>query len=504
MSKLGIYVSPTEFVQFSEGNAKTRLSDQIATRERSPNFAALGMYLPNPDPILKKQGKDISVYRDLRSNAPVGGGIRRRKAAVLAMEARVERNGASARMTKLAESVIKSLNMDSFIREATDAVLYGWQPLEVVWSKTFDPRVPTQVIGKPGEWFTFDTQAHLRFKSRENPFYGDPWEDYKFLVPTQDASYANPYGFADLSMCFWPTVFIRGGLKFWVTFAEKYGTNFLVGKVPRGTGKKEQDELLDKLEDMVQDAVAVIPDDSSIEPLDVGDKAGSNSLYQSLLMFCRSEISIALLGQNQSTEASSTHASANAGLEVADSLRDGDARLVEATVNQLFRWMTDLNEGEKSAAPKYEMFEKEDLDLKLAERDKTLTEAGVRFTPAYWKRAYDLQDGDFQVVAPARPGADINATQGIAFAEGAAVVPASTNALAQSLAQAGDVVLAGWMQQIESMVNAAESRAALSDMLLQAYGDLPTDKLAGVMQLAFAAAELAGMYEVATDADAGG
>lgn len=68
------------------------------------------------------------------------------------------------------------------------------------------------VIGKPGEWFTFDRQAQLRFRSRDQPLHGEELESRKFLLARQEASYANPYGFADLPMCFWPTVFKRGGL----------------------------------------------------------------------------------------------------------------------------------------------------------------------------------------------------------------------------------------------------------------------------------------------------
>lgn len=102
----GLYISPTEFVRFAEGAKPTTLSDHIATRNRSPDFTALGMYLPNPDPILKKLGKDIRVYSDLRSDAHVGGCIRRRKAGVVRMEWRIDRDRASARMAKLAEQVL--------------------------------------------------------------------------------------------------------------------------------------------------------------------------------------------------------------------------------------------------------------------------------------------------------------------------------------------------------------------------------------------------------------
>ena len=70
MKTKGIWVSPTEFVQFGEPSNK--LSDQIATRGRSIDFHALGMYLPNPDPVLKALGKDIKVYQELRADAHVG------------------------------------------------------------------------------------------------------------------------------------------------------------------------------------------------------------------------------------------------------------------------------------------------------------------------------------------------------------------------------------------------------------------------------------------------
>lgn len=498
--KKGIYVSPTEFVSFTEPRLDSKLSDHIATRERSPNFTALGLYLPNPDPVLKKLGRDLSVYRDLRSDAHVGGCIRRRKAAVKGMEYRIVQEKASERSAALGKSSLQALDIDRLLNEITDAVLYGWQPLEINWIWRDGARVFGQVWGKPGEWFSFDDQSQLRFRSREQPLYGEVLQARKFLVPAQEASYANPYGHADLSMCFWPTVFKRGGLKFWVTFAEKFGTPWVVGKTPRGTLAPEQNKLLDQLEMMVQDAVAVIPDDASVDIMDAAGKNASGEMYERLLMFCRSEVSIALLGQNQSTEASSTHASASAGLEVADSLRDSDARLVEATINQLLRWQTDLNEGEQAPSPKFELFEAEELDLTLAQRDETLTRAGVRFKAPYWKRTYNLQNDDFELVPAGANNQPSKVPPGPAFAEQpSANKPVPVDAVTQTLAQAGDVVLAGWMQQIEKMVNAANSPNELRDQLLQAYGGLPTDKLTEVMALAFAAAELAGMYAVATE-----
>ena len=50
----------------------------------------------------------------------------------------------------------------------------------------------------------------------------------------------------------------KGGMKFWVRFAEKYGSPWVIGKHPRGTAQGEIDLLLDSMEAMVEDAVAAI------------------------------------------------------------------------------------------------------------------------------------------------------------------------------------------------------------------------------------------------------
>ena len=462
---------------------------------------SFGFILPNPDPILKRQGKDISVYRDMRSRASVGGPIRRRKAAVKALEWRVERGKASARATRLCSDVLATYDMDTLLNEITDAVLFGYQPLELMWGPFNGAMAPLQVIGKPQEWFFFDNAAQLRFRSRQQPLQGEELEPRKFLLARQEASYANPYGFPDLSMCFWADTFMRGGLKFWVTFTEKYGTPWLVGKQPRGTPGPEVNALLDKLEAMIQDAVAAIPDDSSIDILEAGDKGASADLYERLLMYCRSEINIALLGQNQSTEATSNRASATAGLEVANSIRDGDAKLAAAAMNQLLRWITDLHDGEQAPAPTFELFEEEDVNVTQAERDETLTRAGVNFQPQYWKRVYKLQEGDIadapEVITsqvPAMPPGPA-----VEFAEGAPA-PGIT---AREAAAAGAPVISSWLRDLRSLVHAHTDAQKLQEALLEAYSELPTEDLTELLALAFELAHLQGRDQAAQESSRG-
>lgn len=473
-----------------------KLSDHIAVRSRSIDFTALGFYLPNPDPILRERGGRIELYRELATDAHVGGCIRRRKSAVKALEWGLDRGRAPSRVAKAVESIFADLDMERLIGEAMNAVLYGYQPMETMWEKIGALVVPGDVVGKPPEWFHFDADSRLRFKTRDNPVQGEELPEKKFLLPRQDATYQNPYGFADLSMCFWPIIFKKGGVKFWLNFTEKFGSGFMVGKLPRNAQDEERLELLDSLEALIQDGVAVIPDDGSVAPVELAGKSASADLYERLVMYCRSEVSIALTGTNQTTEANSNKASASAGLEVADDLRDGDAEIVAAAVNQLIRWTVDMNWA-GADAPVFSFWDQAAQDTLQAARDKSNYDAGARFTNAYWQRAYGYLEGDL-VESPAAhvPSAAVAAPPAVAFSESTA----SPN-LADQLAAATDVPMGELIASIGDMVAAARDLPSLQRTLLAAYGNLDTGRLTEIMAAAFALAELMGMASVQDEAD---
>jgi len=148
-----------------------------------------------------------------------------------------------------------------------------------------------------------------------------------------------------------------------------------------------------------------IPNDSSVEIHEASGKASSIDAYDKLIRYCRSEISIALLGQDQTTEKDSTHASATAGLEVTDDIRDSDKRIVETTFNQLIEWVVEINFGDV-ARPKFVLFENEESGTReRAERDKMMVDAGAKFTNQYWQRTYGLREGDLVEDVQATPEA---------------------------------------------------------------------------------------------------
>ena len=367
-----------------------QLSSQIAVLSRF-GMSGFGGWLPNPDPILRKMGRQIDVYRELLRDPLVGGQVRRRKAVVARLQWRLDGDDVPQNVRDTIQAALAQHDLDRLIKDILNATLFGYQPIEIIWQHG-SLWLPERIIAKPPEWFGFDDDAQLYF--HQNGATTEPLPAYKFLCPTQEASYANPYGLGDLGLVFWAVTFKRAGLKFWAEFTQKYGSPWLIGKEPRSNTDADTNKLLDALEALVGNAVGTIPNDSSVEIHEASGKAASVDAYDKLIRYCRSEINIALLGQDQTTEANTNHASATAGLEVTDDIRDSDSRLVAAAINQLIDWICELNFGDV-ARPKFVLYEAEEYgSTELAQRDYHLHQIGARFSNEYFARAYGFQDGD--------------------------------------------------------------------------------------------------------------
>jgi len=377
-------------------NINNTVGNEIATRKRSFNFYNLAMMLPDPDPVLRKQGKDIRIYKELLCDPHVWACVQSRKSGVLSLEWDINRGKDKTQQGQFIEDFFKSIDLNSIISEILNASLFGFQPLEVIWKKQGNLILPAEIKAKPPEWFCFDDDNRLKFRTKEN-YYGEDLPDRKFLCPQSNPSYENPYGERTLSRVFWPVAFKKGGLKFWVIFTEKYGMPFLVGKHPRGTSKEDTDNLADMLEAMIQDAIAVIPDDSSVEIVE-GAKASSADVFDRLINKMNAEISKAILGQTLTTELgnSGSLAAAKTHMEVRKDIVDSDKKIVEKSLNQLIQWIYELNFNEKDILI-FEMYEEEDVDLTLSQRDKTLSETGVKFTKEYFMKTYGFDEEDIEI-----------------------------------------------------------------------------------------------------------
>lgn len=375
---------------------KKELTTQIATAHRYFGVYKFSQLLPNPDIVLRRLGKSsLSAYRELLIDPIVAGAVRRRKASVAGLNYRLD-SDLSDKQQAVITQIFDSLDIYGLIGQILEAVLYGYQPIEVIWQFKGGVWTPQRLIAIPQEWAGFNGDGEIVLidgltKTTPPPF--------KILCPTNNASFTNPYGTAELSCVYWATIFKRGGLKFWAEFAEKFGSPWIIGHEPRSNTDDDTNKLLDALEDLMGNAVATIPNDSSVEIKEATGKTGSSQVFDDFIRYCRSEINIALLGQDQTTEKDTSHASAMAGLTVTKDIRDNDCRVVESCFNTLLTWICELNFHNVNP-PKFVLYEDEVGDKMLAERDQILTALGVSFNQSYYERAYNLSADEFTLTNP--------------------------------------------------------------------------------------------------------
>lgn len=485
-----LWLNEKDYIILSE--KQPSLTEELAVRQRVDFYSIVG-YLPNPDPVLKKQGKDITVYEELLSDARVGGCAGSRKAGVKSLEWDIDRGKAKSRQAKLIKDVFNSLDVYQIISSALDAVLFGYAVLEVIWEKVGSYILPKKIEGKPQEWFMFDAENRLLLRTKDNFFEGETVPDYKFILIQHNATYKNPYGFPELSRCFWPVTFKRGGLKFWVMFTEKYGMPYLIGKHPRGTSKEETEALADLLENMIQDAIAVIPDDSSVEILEAGSKSASAAIYRELVDYCDNEITIALLGQNLTTQVSGgSYAASQTHMQIRKDLIDSDRIMIEKAMNQLIRWIYELNfsDGEM---PVFSMYEQEDIDKDLAERDEKLTNslqmAGLKLTKKYFQKYYALEDEDIMdTLQMPIEHAEALPDRKTPFPDQKAIDDAVDDISPEELQEQ----MEGVLKPIIDLIKEGNSFEEIMEKLIEAYPDMDTEAIEQMLARAIFVSELWG------------
>ncbi|MBN2189328.1 MAG: DUF935 family protein [Chitinispirillaceae bacterium] len=475
---------------------KQTFSSELATRTRA-GFAFYGMFLPNPDQVLKSLGRDITIYREIQTNPYVRGATKNRFSGTLSLNWSIDRGKTKSRQAKLIEDLFADFDIHSIISTILDATQFGYQPLEILWQRGRF-WMPAKIVAKPPEWFCFGNDNELRFRSVARPYDGEELPGRKFLLARQEATYNNPYGYADLSSCFWPVTFMKGDLTFWVRFLEKFGMPKIVGKHPRSTDPAEVTKQIDDLDKIVQDGVCSIPDDSSVELLQETGRATTSAIYRDLIAECKNEISVVQLGHEGGFQSTPGELG---GKEVASSVRadiiNADKKIVEAVFNeQLIPWIWELNFGAGQAQrPIFSMWEDDDVDEALARRDAVLArDCGVKFKPGYFVREYGLKEDEFEV---GEVTARTAPPQGAQFAEGTNRGLDQVDAMVEQAN--GQADLAEWWDTVEGLLKTVSTLDELRDKLIDLYPDMTAEKLGSVLGQAFAAAELAGRYELKRD-----
>ena len=408
----GIYVSPDTFLSFEELNAKNAdLKQEIASRGAAYDFTELVGLLPDPDPILLKRGDGVEILEQLTGDGHLISVMQSRKMGTLKQEFKWEpgvdedekTTSQSEQLCKDFQREFKGIKHHDLISSILDAPYYGMTPIELTYEPGDGHIKLKNAVAKPVRWFGYDEENEPRFKSLDKPDDGEelPWG--KFVFARHFPTYDNPYGLRLLSRCFWPITFKKGGLKFWVTFMEKYGMPFLLGHYAKGTSPDEQLGMLDKLKRMVRDAVAVVPDGDKIEMLGGSGKTGGGyMIFDKMKSAMDAEVSKVIQGQTLTSEAgeSGSYGLGKVHGEVLSDFQDSDRTLTKTTMDEIASTYAKIN-TDGVPPPTCKFFEAEDPQKDFADRDKVLEDNGrVKFNKSYYVRRFGYQENDFELVEP--------------------------------------------------------------------------------------------------------
>lgn len=485
MNRLYTNPSGTEFVEFAEGKRRGSLTTEIATRDIEGFWGTIYNTLPNPDPVLRRTGKAIDILDEIKREPHVSSCSTSREAGVMKRLWKLYGENASSESVTLIEQVFKSLKMRQVLREMLEAWGYGYQVSEVIWQRQGNYLLPVKIVGKPQSWFFFGRENELRIRTKNYDLDGSLVDNYKFLLTQYRASYSNPYGEAQYSMCFWPVTFKKGGLKFWAVFLEKFGMPHAVGKLPRSATDRERGDLLDTLVKMVRDACAVFPDDASIELLQYSGTAGSSDAYERFARYHDGQISSVLLGHSAAADSTPGRLGGeDTALEVRGDIVDNDCSMIEDSLNTLIQWIHELNPtlGQNRCA--FKMYEESDVDSERAERDSKLMQTGsVKLTKTYFTKRYDYDDEDIEVVDPPPAGSALPQ-----FAAPPAAQPDSQSAVDTLSGGLPDSLL---QKQVETLlkpvIDLIEMSSSYEDVragVVKLFPDLNTSEIEQVLEKA--------------------
>jgi len=500
--------------------------------------------------IARGGGKGLKIYDDIERDTHAYAVLQKRKFALIGRNWEIDPASESVldkRAAAFVESVLTRINFDQLCLDLLDATLKGYAVAEIVWMRDGNQIVPERIVAHDQRRFTFDADWRPRLLTMAAPLEGEELPERKFIVHRFGVKGNNPFGLGLGSKLFWPVLFKREGVAFWLTFLEKFASPTPIGEYPLGTLPEDQNRLLANLQDMVQAGAIVVPQGTSVKFLEAA-RAGQAG-YEEWCKYWDTQMALCVFGSTLATyvEGQGSRAASETHKEGEEQIIDSDADLLTDTLfSGFFKWLVEYNVPgagiptvrrirPKNALQHEELRKKRADNMKaelallfdlagrvppekLAETAAAL--AGVDLMPqipieVLRKLAPDLARARVNLAEAARrgempmPGSETSPeadhVRQIAFANGDAsdAHDHGMTDLAEQLGSLAEPAMAAWIDRIRGELDdaaaAGEDLAQFSARLLTLEPSLTIDPLANIIADAFTVGELTGRADVQDD-----
>lgn len=515
---------------YAENIGRKPVMNEIATsndgRDITRGFLPPELIMPPTDSVLiGRGGGNYDTYAEIARDDQVKTCRQQRELALIGKAWEVT-PGDSSRKARVAadrlQHVLDNIQWDDKTQKMLAAVLYGYSVAEIIWATDGHEITIADIRVKKRNRFGFLPSGELRMMTSAHQARGEalpPAKFWAFACGADDDD--EPYGLGLGHYLYWPVFFKRNGIKFWLTFLDKFSQPTALGKYPPNASEDEKKRLLRALAAIQSDSAIRIPDGMQVELLEAARSGTAD--YTALVDRMNAAISKVYIGHSAGADATAGKLGNedNAG-DVREDLVRADADLVCGSFSAtVAKWLTAYNDP---SAPPPKVWRKveppEDLQ-KAAATDKTIFDMGFRPTLKYINDRYDgdydlnpnaagpsvMADGGGQgnaataegTAAPQQAPAVDKPPGKVQFAEPVAQLdadPIPVSSMTDQLAADAGKPLKVWRDTILAKAEAADNLAALRDDLLASYGDLDTEDMVKVMALGFAAAELSGRFDV--------
>lgn len=297
--------------------------------------------------IQRGGGKGLRIYDDVERDPRAFAALQKRKKALIGRDWTVEAAGDDARdleAAALIEDLMGQLPLDRICEDLLDATLKGFAVSEIVWGRDGSRIVPQAVVSHDPRRFTFGVDWRPRLLTFSAMLDGIELPERKFIVHRHGVKGNNPFGLGLGSRLFWPVLFKREGIAFWLHFLEKFAAPTAVAQSPYGQLTEEQNRLLNTLMDIRGSSAVVVPVGTDVKFLEAA-RSGAVT-YQDFLGYWDKEIAICVTGETLTTDIgnSGSRAASETHAEILEMLVDSDADLLSVTLRAtLLTWIVDYN-----------------------------------------------------------------------------------------------------------------------------------------------------------------
>ena len=331
--------------------------------------------------ITRGNGKGLKLYDEIERDTHAWSVLQKRKKTLVAREWVVEPGGDAPIDQEAADFIeeqLKSMPYDKICEDSLDATLKGFAISEIVWKRAGNRIEIDQVVSHDQRRFVFDEQWNPRLLTWSNMVEGELLPKKKFMVHRHGVKGNNPYGLGLGTRLFWPCLFKRQGVAFWLTFLEKFASPTVIGKVPIGLEDEEQNKLLNALSAAAQRKSIVVPIDADVDLLEAS--RGGTVSYQDWCKYWDGQMSVATLGEMLTTNIGDVGslAAAETHKEILELLVDADGdMLADIQADTIFFWLTQFNFPDAKTPKVYRIRaknEKADAETKKIKAEAAMAE----------------------------------------------------------------------------------------------------------------------------------